>query len=209
MPRQFWNKVSPVLVFLAGLVLSEGRAAEQPRSFRDLPADAYRPGRILAIPKTGRAPELVRLHDTLGSRVRKEYPLLGRVQVIELPAGANTLDVLEAYQSSGLFDVVEPDILLHPAAIPNDPSFIDQWVLNNIGQSLGVPDADIDAPEAWDNFNSASNIIVAVIDSGVRLAHQDLLPNLWVNTAEIPGNGLDDDHNGYFDDVHGINSIVI
>ena len=208
MPRKFWNKTSPLLLFLAGMLLSEGWAAEPSRSFRHLKADEYRPGRILAIPKAGRGAEVSRLHQTSGARTRKEYPALGRIQVIELPAGADTLEAIEAYQRSGLFDVVEPDFLLHSAAVPNDPLFVDQWGLNNLGQTQGVPDADIDAPEAWDRFNSASNIVVAIIDSGVRLTHQDLEANLWVNPAEIPGNGVDDDHNGYVDDVHGINAIT-
>ena len=209
MARKTWNKILLLFLLSVGGVVAAERVPVQPRSFRQLRADEYNPGRILVIPMPGRAAELARFHANAGAKVRKEYLELGRVQVIELPVGANTMDFIEAYQSSGLFEVVEPDIRLRPAAVPNDPSFIDQWALNNIGQSLGVPDADIDAPEAWDRYNSASNVVVAVLDSGLRLGHQDLVANLWVNPAEIPGNGLDDDQNGYFDDVHGINSIVI
>ncbi len=95
------------------------------------------------------------------------------------------------------------------ANIPNDPQFGSQWALNNTGQTGGTPDADIDAPEAWEittggMSSTGDEIVVAVIDGGVDLNHADL--NLWKNSGEIPGNGIDDDGNGYVDDFHGWNA---
>ncbi len=93
--------------------------------------------------------------------------------------------------------------------LPNDPRFSEQWGLHNTGQSGGTPDADIDAPEAWDLTTGGATaqgdeIVIAVIDGGADLNHQDL--NFWKNIHEIPGNGIDDDNNGYIDDYDGWNA---
>ena len=84
-----------------------------------------------------------------------------------------------------------------------DPLFVDQWGLENTGQLGGVPDADIDAPEAWVASKGDPGQIIAVIDSGVDLDHPDLIDRIWTNPGEIPGNSIDDDGNGYIDDVNG------
>ncbi|MDQ8209500.1 S8 family serine peptidase [Coraliomargarita sp. SDUM461003] len=97
----------------------------------------------------------------------------------------------------------EPDFTVHSFALTNDPYFGTQWNLNNIGQVSGVLDADIDAFEAWDIETGDSSLVVGIIDTGVNLQHVDLVDNLWVNTDEIPDNGIDDDSNGYIDDVYG------
>lgn len=93
--------------------------------------------------------------------------------------------------------------------IPNDPSFSQQWNMNNTGQTGGQPDADIDGPEAWGISTSGvtatgDTIIIAVVDDGFDLEHEDI--RFWKNYQEIPGNGIDDDSNGYIDDYHGWNS---
>ena len=91
---------------------------------------------------------------------------------------------------------------------PDDNEFSGQWDKHNTGQNGGTPDADIDAPEAWDITIGGVNalgdtIVVAVVDGGMMLNHTDLVPNLWINHNEIPGNGIDDDNNGYVDDING------
>ena len=92
------------------------------------------------------------------------------------------------------------------ATVPNDALFGQLWGLNNTGQTVdsigGLPDADIDAPEAWDVFTGGSTL-VAVVDEGIAYDHPDLAPNMWTNPGEIAGNGIDDDGNGFADDVHG------
>jgi subtilisin family serine protease len=104
-------------------------------------------------------------------------------------------------------EYAEPDKIIRPAKLPNDIRFNNQWALHNTGQNGGVPDADIDAPEAWDITTGNETVIIAVIDSGVDYNHEDLKANMWTNQGEIPGNGLDDDGNGYIDDYLGWNAI--
>lgn len=96
------------------------------------------------------------------------------------------------------------------ATTPNDASFAtQQWSLNNTGQTGGTTDADIDAPEAWDittggNTVQGDSIVVAVIDGGFQLNHPDLTANIYRNWAEVNGvTGVDDDNNGYVDDING------
>jgi len=86
---------------------------------------------------------------------------------------------------------------------PNDPSYPQLWGLNNTGQTGGTPDADIDAPEAWDIQTGNPNLVIGVIDSGVDYTHPDLVGNIWTNPGETAGDGIDNDSNGYIDDVRG------
>ncbi|THB64967.1 MAG: hypothetical protein D6B27_09450, partial [Gammaproteobacteria bacterium] len=91
------------------------------------------------------------------------------------------------------------------ATITNDPYFLEQWSHNNTGQTGGITDADIDLPEAWQIETGNKDIMVAIIDSGININHEDLKDRIWTNTAEIPNNGIDDDNNGFIDDINGWN----
>ncbi len=99
-------------------------------------------------------------------------------------------------------EFAEPDLILRLHLIPNDPLFGLQWHLRD-RNILPERRADIWAPEAWDITTGSSEVVVAVIDSGLDATHPDLARKLFVNPAEIPGNGVDDDRNGFVDDVSG------
>ncbi len=104
--------------------------------------------------------------------------------------------------ASSVVRYVEPDYLLHTATtVPDDPLFSDQENLNS------PKDIDIDAPEAWAVEHDANEIVIAIIDSGIRSTHEDLASNLWRNPLES-ANGIDDDGNGVIDDLHGLNAIT-
>jgi len=87
--------------------------------------------------------------------------------------------------------------------LPDDPRFDVQWHYNNTGQQGGTADADIDLPEAWTINTGYANVVVQILDTGADLSHPDLRDNIWTNSGEIPDNGIDDDNNGYVDDIAG------
>ena len=108
------------------------------------------------------------------------------------------------WQTSPEVVYAEPNVLGEYSLVPNDPLFADQYGLNNTGQTDGTSDADIDATEAWDLFVDSSDVVIAIVDSGTDYLHEDLAPVMWTNPGEIAGNGIDDDNNGFVDDIHGI-----
>lgn len=90
---------------------------------------------------------------------------------------------------------------------PNDPHFTDEWGLMNDFSSLtsGATPADIGATRAWDITTGSDDLVVAVIDTGIDIFHEDLAANIWTNPGEIAGNNFDDDGDGFKDDIHGWN----
>jgi subtilisin family serine protease len=117
--------------------------------------------------------------------------------------GATVAEAVAALESDPRVEYAQPNYILYALEIPNDTRFADLWGMNNTGQTGGVVDADIDAVEAWDVFQGSHDVVVAVIDTGVDYTHPDLVDNIWTNPGEIAGNGIDDDGNGFIDDIHG------
>ena len=102
----------------------------------------------------------------------------------------------------------EPNYLRWVTSAPNDCLFTNLWALHNTGQPVngdtGLSNADVHFLPAWALARPSTNsVVVAVIDTGVDYTHPDLAENMWTNTGEIPGNGTDDDSNGYVDDFYG------
>ncbi len=113
--------------------------------------------------------------------------------------------LLETFEGQPGVVAVSPNYVRSIELWPNDPRLNELWGLENIGQTGGTPDADIDASAAWD-VSLGSGVVVADIDTGVDYTHPDLAANMWHNPGEIPGDGIDNDGNGYIDDVYGIDS---
>ena len=140
-----------------------------------------------------------------------EKVLVRRLNIISIKLKNNQISPVDAimeFRNNPFVDKAIPDTKVSRRDMPDDTQFDQQWALHNIGQNGGTEDADIDAPEAWDIANGGvtplgDTIVVAIVDGGMMLTHVDIIPNLWTNWGEIPGNGIDDDNNGYIDDVHG------
>lgn len=172
-------------------------------------AQGFRERTILAKPRAGvAASELTLGESGHGAHLRHAFKRFGDLRILELSPQQNPADAIRQLRSTGLYEYVEPDYIKTRHAVPNDPRFTEQWYLRNTGQNSGTAGADIGATTAWDTRTSAPGMIIAVIDTGIHATHEDLTANLWHNPGEIPGNGIDDDGNGYVDDVYGINSIV-
>jgi subtilisin family serine protease len=158
--------------------------------------------------KPGR--DLTELHARGKGQLKKQIKdAQGDLDVVKLPPGLAIAEALAYYRGHPDVDYAEPDYILSANVVPNDPQYADGtlWALHNTGQSGGQNDADIDAPEAWNLRSDAQQVIVAVVDTGVRFTHEDLAANMWRNPGEVAGNGVDDDRNGYVDDVHGISAL--
>ena len=119
-----------------------------------------------------------------------------------MPPGLSVEAALTLFGEDADVEAVEPNYEVTIALEPNDPRYPETWGMNNTGQTGGTPDADIDAPEAWSIATGNTDVIIGVIDTGVDYTHEDLSDNMWINPNEIPGNNIDDDGNGYVDDVY-------
>ncbi|NQV16135.1 S8 family serine peptidase [bacterium] len=106
---------------------------------------------------------------------------------------------------------VQKDHYLSERVEPDDPFYDQQWNFENIGQTGGTIDADIDAADAWEISTGGvtvlgREIVAGIVDAGCDMIHPDLLENFWYNPADTAGNGIDDDENGYIDDFEGWNA---
>jgi len=150
------------------------------------------------------------INATIGAQVLQSFQIVSNLYLVKIPAHLSVPEAIARYKGYANVLYAEPNFIVrkaqHVQLTPNDPNFTQLWGLHNTGQTGGTPDADIDAPEAWDITTGSSSVVVFVIDTGVDYNHPDLNANLWTNPGEIPSNGIDDDGNGYVDDVYGIDT---
>jgi subtilisin family serine protease len=135
---------------------------------------------------------------------------IDRTFVVKLLPGHDVNSAIAALEASGDVEYAERNLRVKLAGVqPNDPEFRWQWALLNWGYPidgfLPTPGADIHVQDAWAITTGSPSVIVAVTDTGCDITHPDLAGNIYTNPGEIAGNGIDDDHNGYVDDVHGFN----
>jgi serine protease len=122
--------------------------------------------------------------------------------LVELDESVSVEEAVMRANADPAVEFAEPDYLLYADGVPNDSRFSEQWGLFNDG-AFGKSGADISATRAWDITTGSDSVVVAVIDSGTDLQHSDLAPNAWVNPREVAGDNIDNDDNGYVDDISG------
>lgn len=131
-----------------------------------------------------------RVHAAMNCRARVLPD--GRLWVVSVPPGITVSDLVAAYQRQPGVAVAEPDGIKQVVRVPNDPGWPYQWGPDRIG-----------CPHGWDTMVGAPSTVIAILDTGVDRDHEDLQGAMWTNPGEVPGNEVDDDQNGYIDDVHG------
>ncbi|MDH5508516.1 MAG: S8 family serine peptidase, partial [Anaerolineae bacterium] len=166
--------------------------------------------RILVKFKPGTAAsEIANANKGINPSNQKNIQSVDGLKIFTLPPGLSVDAAIEHYQKNPNVLYVEKDQALQLMAAPNDPSYNSLWAAKNIGQTInmsgaGTVDADVNLQEAWSNVGTGSaDVVIGVIDTGVQITHPDLAANIFVNPGEIANNGIDDDGNGYIDDVNG------
>ncbi len=213
MDRTMKTKLSIItlalLPCLAAAKLPDAGAIQQVASSSDSLIVKYKKNASPQMRKQARTLVRAKITDLNNDEVDDSYTSLlsGRLAKFKI-SGMSTKDAIKLLKTHQAIEYVEPDYRVSIASLPNDPRFDELWGLNNEGQTGGTVDADIDAPEAWEISTGSRDVVVGVIDTGVDYTHNDLASNVWVNTAEIAGDGIDNDGNGYIDDIHGINAIT-
>jgi len=166
---------------------------------RDTKADLaisspYVPGELLVKIKGGAESRAAMTANQIVGATQVEELGLSNWQRVKLPEGLTVDSAKAVYDTLPDVEYAQPNFYYHLLATPNDPSFTSTGMYG-----LGK----ISAPAAWDLSTGSSSVVVADIDTGMRYTHQDLAANAWFNPGEIAGNGVDDDGNGFVDDVNG------
>jgi subtilisin family serine protease/uncharacterized protein (DUF2141 family) len=169
----------------------------------------YVPGELIVkFRDAASAATIAAVHSAAGGRTHKIFSAgTSRLHHLKLNPGVVVEDAVSQYQQSPAVEYAEPNYLYQASMIPNDPQFTSLWGLHNTGQTVngtaGTAGVDIDVPQAWDLTTGSPNVIIGVVDTGIAYDHPDLAPNMWINTGEIPNDGIDNDGNGFIDDVNG------
>lgn len=164
-------------------------------------------GRMLVKIAAGNSLKSTKLPKILKAKKIRAFSLIDGLHLYEFDPNIDVMEAIRLVSADNSVVYAEPDYIYSVASTVNDPEYSRQWGLENQGQTNGSVDADINAEKMWDIEVGSDKVVIGIIDTGVDYKHHDLRENMWKNPGEIPGNNIDDDQNGFIDDVYGINSI--
>jgi subtilisin family serine protease len=210
------QKVSPIIQ-----IQQEEPANKQYKFFKNdsakprgiTPADAkrgYKRGEVIVKVKPGKSLDVLGASaKAKGLKVDKQLDKTLGIQLLKFDSNLSSEnDIVKFLKDSRIVEYAEPNYIYQPTAV-SDPLFGQLWGLKNTGQSIGgvpgTPGIDIKAEAAWLKTKGSTSTVIAVIDTGTDFTHPDLKDNIWKNPGEIANDGIDNDGNGYIDDVNGWN----
>lgn len=190
-----WTRFFVVLLLVL-LVVGKG-SAEADMESGSMRAK-FREGALIVKYKEG-VTEEARRHsrERHGSVQKREFSGL-RMERVGIGQARTVAEAVKEYGMDDDVEYAEPDYVVRALVVPNDPRFSSLWGLSAIA-----------APSAWDTTTGSSDVVVAVVDTGIDYNHQDIRANMWVNLAELNGTpGKDNDGNGVVGDIYGYNAIL-
>jgi subtilisin family serine protease len=203
----FWKRHLPAVLFCCMLLggMPGSSAAGVEKSANQFPAGrslangavSYQEGDLLVkFKKRVTMAEAATVAGMLAADVVKELPISSRTRenayFLIHSARLSTREMLEEWRSRPDVEAVSPNYCRRLQRLPNDPKFGQLWAMNKISGA-----------DAWDKNTGSAGVVLGVLDSGIDYRHEDLAGNMWHNPGEIPGNGVDDDGNGFIDDFYG------
>jgi subtilisin family serine protease len=207
------HRNSILFAVLLALVVSPSLARERslalvaPRALAPAAPEEFVPGEVLVRFRPGAASaKLDPLDGDLGL-VREERIDRLSIARYRLAGGGDVLETVRRLRARPDVEFAEPNYVAHLALVPNDTFYsnyqghardLQRWTFGGVDGDSGI-----DAEAAWSVTTGRPDVTIAVIDSGVAIASEDIASNIWTNPGEVPGNGVDDDANGFVDDVHG------
>lgn len=182
------------------------KAQQALATFNSSKSKDYKPGEVIVKFKNSYSIEsLGEMQTKLGLTTKKNI-IKQNIKILKFHSSSSMEDVLKSLNASPQIEYAEPNYIIKPTAV-KEPMFGQLWGLKNTGQVFrgvkGKAGIDIGVESAWSVTKGSSDVVVAVIDTGIDIKHPDLKNQIWKNPGEIPGDKIDNDKNGYVDDVNG------